>query len=84
MIIHGLLHQEHDNIFVQKMGGLKIISGFCLQKQVKNGTKNHAILKLKKYETCKEFRAKSNRAYAVVLKNKWLDDYTWFKPSYSE
>lgn len=32
----------------------------------------------KKYKTRTEFQKGCNRAYRVVCKNKWLDDYDWF------
>lgn len=35
----------------------------------------------KKYETRKQFQVGSGSAYDKSLKEKWLDDYIWFKPS---
>ena len=35
----------------------------------------------KKYETRKQFQVGSGSAYDKALKEKWLDDYTWFTPS---
>ena len=35
----------------------------------------------KKYKTRSEFQKNSGTAYQVACKNKWLDDYTWFKES---
>lgn len=37
----------------------------------------------KKYETRKQFQVGSCSAYCKALKEKWLDDYTWFAPSFS-
>jgi hypothetical protein len=39
----------------------------------------HCHEEARKYKTRKEFQEKSGSAYNAALKNKWIDDYTWFE-----
>ena len=65
----------------RKNGWLEDYTWFKPKKETKSygyWTKDKCLELAKQCKGKKDFEKKSKRAYAVALKNGWLEDYTWF------
>ena len=72
-------------VAAKKNGWLKDYTWF--KKRVRKPSKwdyKTTYEEAKKYSTRYSFHRGSSGAYCAAYKNKWLDDYTWFKKSYQD